>query len=888
MKMNTCILLQAFVFLFYVNNVTSVRLDLSAVHWKLTNKNGSIAVRGSVPGGVYTDLNKAGIIGDVLYGFNDVLSRWVAYDTWTYTGKFNVSAADLSTEAVNLVFDGIDTVAFVEINNTPVGSTSSMFVRYVFDVKEQMQIGENVLKITFVSPIEAANIRSQKHFAAPACVPDVYNGECHVNQLRKMQASFSWDWGPALPSVGIWKQAYIEFYNSLILRTVTTHIKKVDSHWQLRLLAYLESTKSNEILQAYFSASLQVEGGQTLVFGGDVDINTKEDKTAEVELNITISENVVRMWWPNGYGDQPLYELNVYLSNSHDVEISHKKLLIGFRTIELIEEDASIKLGNSTSAKGLTFYFKVNGYPLFMKGSNWIPANILPELGSDERIIDSLLTSARDIHTAMLRVWGGGIYESDYFYTRCDQLGILVWQDFIFACAMYPVDAEFLSNVKTEIEQTVTNLQHHPSIALWSGNNENEAALRGNWYSKPSEFNKYKQDYIKLYVDTIKPIVEALDPNRRYLISSPTNGLESEKEGYIATNPYDPHYGDTHYYNYIVDNWDYNVYPATRFASEYGFQSMPSLAVLKTATKDHKDLSLDSEFLKHRQHHPNGYVYIEQQMDKRLMLEKNDTKYFEKFLFYSQISQAMSLKVQTEYYRQSQSDWYTMGALYWQLNDVWQAPSWSGIEHGGRWKMLHYFAKTFFAPVLVSPRLLLSGDVDVYLLNDRFVPIFDSKITVEFFNWSSLVPIKTESYDAAAEALSSKKQNIEIDLWDEPNLDEIFLRFSLKSDGVPSSPYNYIFPKPLTSIKGLNVPRIQIHVTKVKRRRVDNLIEYNVDIRVDTVVLFLWLEADSVDGHFEDNGFILAQPYIRVKYTSKSNMKPQKLEKSITFQYYVN
>lgn len=193
-------------------------------------------------------------------------------------------------------------------------------------------------------------------------------------------------------------------------------------------------------------------------------------------------------------------------------------------------------------------------------------------------------------------------------------------------------------SVKAEIEHNVIRLQHHPSIAIWAGNNENEVALSGNWYQTQPQYNRYKDEYIKLYVNTIKPIVESLDPGRRYLVSSPTNGLESEAEGYIADNPYDPHYGDTHYYNYLGDNWDQNIYPRTRFASEYGFQSLPTLAAMKTATQDEKDFSIDSDYSKHRQHSPNGYTYIENQLLKHFDLDRNDTKHFEKFVFYSQVS----------------------------------------------------------------------------------------------------------------------------------------------------------------------------------------------------------------------------------------------------------
>ncbi|CAB3249285.1 unnamed protein product [Arctia plantaginis] len=868
----------------------NIQLSSNEVAWTFSNGNGSIMGHATVPGGVYSDLKNANIIGDILWDRNDVLTRWVAYDTWTYSVKFNVSAEQLNMRVCQLVFEGLDTIAFVELNDIPVGTGTNMFVRYVYDIKTVIQIGENTLKVTFISPVEAARMRSEKQFIAPECVPGEYNGECHINQLRKMQASFSWDWGPAFPSVGIWKPVYIEMYDSAIIRAITTHTNKYESTWNLKIKAYLETRLKSSEIKGTLVTSLQLEGKQTLKRWLEFNTFTRDDGTAEVDMDLPVSENLIRLWWPNGYGDQVLYNLKVQLSmESNNNEISYANVKIGFRTIELIEENASSKLGNSTSAgTGLTFYFKVNGYPIFMKGSNWIPANVLPELGEKQTdIVDKLLRDARDAHMAMLRVWGGGVYESDYFYDKCDEYGILIWQDFMFACSMYPVDIDFISSVQDEIEQNVLRLQHHPSIAIWAGNNENEVALRGNWYHTQYEFERYKKEYIKLYVDTIKPIVEDVDPGRRYLVSSPSNGLESEKEGYIALNPYDAHYGDTHYYNYMADNWDMNIFPNTRFASEYGFQSLPSLATMRTATNKSEDLSLDSVYSIHRQHSPNGYIFIKNQLQERLKLENTDANYFEKFVFYSQISQAMSIKAETEFYRQSQADWYTMGALYWQLNDIWQAPSWSSIEHGGKWKMLHYFAKSFFAPVLVSPRLRMAGDIDVYLINDRFVPINGSEIIVQLFHWNTLIPTYTKIFPASIGPLSSKLLDIKTDYWEHHKLENIFLKFSFKAPGVKYSPPNYVFPKPLKSIVGLKEPNIQFNVSNIVIKTSDRKLEYSFTFNVDTVVLFLWLETD-IEGAFQDNGIIVTEEIFNIVFVCDQYIAPQILRNSLKIQYYMH
>uniref|UniRef100_A0A2A4JXF5 beta-mannosidase n=1 Tax=Heliothis virescens TaxID=7102 RepID=A0A2A4JXF5_HELVI len=885
--------MQTFVLLCSVLTIVNTKIiDLSSsdnVSWTFVNNNRTISGNATVPGGIYTDLHSAGIIGDILFEDNDVRTRWVAHDVWSYTAMFNVSSKDLEAKVIHLVFEGLDTSGFITLNeHMPIGSFNNMFVRYVFDIKDKLQEGMNELNVSFLSPIATAAIRSNKVFTAPDCVPAVYNGECHANQMRKMQASFGWDWGPAFPSVGIWRPVYIELYNGAIIRSVTTHISKVESYWNLKLKVYLESSQNKTVVAGVLSATLQLEGKQTLKKWTQVNEMTAADGTLVVDLSMHITDNLVRLWWPNGYGEQPLYELTLqFTSDGYPDESPYKKINVGFRTVELVESDASEILGNGTAGRGLTFYFKVNDYPLFMKGSNWIPSNILPELGESKMdVVDNLLEAARDVNMAMIRVWGGGVYESDYFYDKCDQLGILIWQDFLFACSMYPTDTDFISSVEEEIEQNVLRLQHHPSIAVWAGNNENEVALRGNWYDTFSSFEKYKSEYIKLYVDTIKPIVEDLDPGRRYLVSSPSNGLESERENYIATNPYDPHYGDTHYYNYFADNWDMDVYPKTRFASEYGFQSLPSLKTMRTATNNDEDFHVHSKYSEHRQHSPNGYSNIEAQIMKRMKLDEHDPKYFEKFVFYSQISQAMAMKTETELYRQDQANWYTMGALYWQLNDVWQAPSWSGIEYGGKWKMLHYFAKSFFAPVLVSPRLYATDEIDVYLINDRFVPITDAWITVDVYNWSSAGPISTRQFSARAEPLSSKLQeNVAVNLSSYVK-EEVFIRFTLQAPGVKSPP-NYVFPVPLKSAVGLRKPNIQILVANFVTRRQHESLEFTIHIRVDTVVPFLWLETD-IDGRFEENGLIVTEPQSIVKFLCDTRVSPRVLQNSIKLQYYVN
>ena len=308
-------------------------------------------------------------------------------------------------------------------------------------------------------------------------------------------------------------------------------------------------------------------------------------------------------WFPNGVANntQHLYRLNVSLSFPGSTEVSAQSKRIGFRTIQLIQDPVK--------PQGLTFYFKVNGLPFFAKGTNWIPAHVLMEELTPE-YLRFLLTSAKRANMNMMRVWGGGVYESDLFYEIADELGIMIWQDFMFACATYPGDDNFLGSVDAEVKTQVKRLQHHPSIAIWAGNNENEIGIAG-WWPK---LEQYKVDYRKLYVNHIMKTVESLDNSRAYVSSSPSNGLESIKENYTAKNPGDTHFGDVHFYSDGAELWNYRVFPRARFVSEYGFQSYPSVSTyLRALPKENLTYPI-KDSLEHRQHHPGGTHNIENQI----------------------------------------------------------------------------------------------------------------------------------------------------------------------------------------------------------------------------------------------------------------------------------
>lgn len=850
-------------------------ISLSTAQWFVSNSNNSIVVPAQVPGGIYSDLRRNNVLKqDILFGKNDIAYRWVGNENWTYTTTFSIDHNIARSQSVKLILHGIDTIATLFLNGHEIGSTDNMFVRYKFDVKPHLKLAglPNTLIIKFFSPIKYSAKRSHQSIRnnrgkiiPPYCPSPAQRGECHVNFIRKMQASFSWDWGPAFPSVGLYKDVTIEYGSFGMIRDIMVETRRVppliSQHrettpppqiiisssirqqvkipYQNKTVPYIRappfymainddtrhlamdrsqtiditSSSTNfdgpddmqrlleenwtlkitlvaEMVQPSFGYNLRVEFNLNNALHYESEhINVVANSDGIIRLGFNLRVDTTRMrikpWWPNNAGSQTLYKLSarvmpipnptasiqppdhirlhttpdarkrrlhdgsvvsgayepmddpldvrkkplqssgsnptiallgigpqIETDSSYQIQyISEKDIYFGFRTVELIQEP--VTKGNLED--GSTFNFRINGVDLFAMGSNWIPANVLPEYSNDLEYIRYLLQSAKDANMNMLRVWGGGIYESDEFYKMADEMGIMIWHDFMFACALYPTEDDFLASVRMEVEQQVQRLQYHPSIILWAGNNENEMAIAGPWWPEVLVWSKnLRQAYAKLYVETIKPIVQILDPTRPYVESSPSNGLLSKTQpNAIARVPNDNKYGDVHHYDYLSNSFDWTNYPSTRFASEYGFQSYPSFnALTSISTPNDWKFPITSNIL-HRQHRMTGEVEMKLQIKMHFHdIEAGGADKLKNYLYISQLTQAIAIKTETEFYRRNRfidpetKLGRTMGALYWQLNDVWQAPTWSSIEYGGKWKILHYFARRFFFPIQVIPYLV--------------------------------------------------------------------------------------------------------------------------------------------------------------------------------------
>jgi beta-mannosidase len=465
--------------------------------------------------------------------------------------------------------------------------------------------------------------------------------------------------------------------------------------------------------------------------------------TNVVSLQLTVPD--VDAWYPNEYGAQPLYALSVAFTptpSAGDAPLAATLPAgswtgrIGFRTVELVQDPAP---------GGTTFYFRVNGVPVFIKGANWVPADAF-----EGRVTDATLLTAfeafTDAHFNTLRNWGGGVYQSDTFYDLADELGLLVWEEAMFACSLYPNDTSFLANVAAEIADNVQRLAAHPSVLLWAGSNENEAALAFDWYGiapTAPAFPTYVGMYASLYWDTVLPTVWSLDQSRPTLGSSPSNGNESQAAP-VHANPNMPLAGDMHFYDYTDDPWVDATFPTPRFASEFGYQSWPSLLTLAAASSEAAgDWAWLSPFMNHRQHHPDGQAQITAlwalHFDNPNRTASNATL-FGDWLWLSQASAGLAMKFEAEHYRRGRSSGsattggYTMGTLYWQANDIWEGASWSAIEYGGRWKVLQHLATRFYADVLVSPALI-NNSVLVSVVTD-VADVANATLLVRMWAWT--------------------------------------------------------------------------------------------------------------------------------------------------------
>ena len=634
-------------------------IDLSGT-WSLTSTDGAHAAPMPVPGDVHSALLSAGLIADPYAGRNERQVQWVAQKDWAIERSFELAPEMLEGDWY-LDIASIDTVASVYVNGMLVLDTDNCFRRYRPDVTEALKAGENRLKVLIRSSIAAGAARQAEQ---PFFVP-WHSGNSPIpngNMLRKPQCHFGWDWNIAIAPLGIYGEIALRKLEVARVEHVTTRqFHHADGAVDLYVTVTFHAEEPG-ILPVHFSL-----GEERVRF--DVGVNAGE----------TLLTHMFRianpaLWWPAGHGEQAIYLVRV--------ETSGETVLrrIGLRQVELVTDE---------DEAGSRFALKVNGRGIFCRGANWIPADALPSRITPAGVRD-LLQSAVDANMNMIRVWGGGSYEPDWFYDLCDELGLMVWQDFMFACNLYPSTVDFLDNVAAEVDYQVRRLASHPSIVLWCGDNELVGALT--WFeASRANRDRYLVSYDRLN-RTIELAMKKAAHGAIWWPSSPASGYLDFGDAWHADGS-----GDMHYWSVWHENKSFDDYRAVRprFCSEFGFQSYTSMPVMRTFAEP-TDMNIASPVMESHQKNAGGNERIAGTMFRYFRFPKD----FASFVYLSQIQQGLAIRTAVDYWRSLKP--HCMGTLYWQLNDTWPVASWSSLDYGGSWKAMHYMARRFFQPVAVA------------------------------------------------------------------------------------------------------------------------------------------------------------------------------------------
>ncbi len=598
------------------------------------------------------------MIEDPFYGDNENKIQWIEKEDWDYENTFSVSEKELQKEFVELCFDGLDTYAEVSLNGNKILETANMFRSYRVEVKKYLLKGKNILNVHFHSTVKKTIDAAAKISYTLPCEERVF--------ARKAQCQFGWDFGPRMVGCGIWKDVKLLSYNSA--RILQSHIYTKDLNDSVATIACRVDIYSP--VKGDYNLFLSCEGEKLVA-----DTKTLLDAGMNsVELIYKIKHP--KLWWCNGLGEQNLY--NFTLTLRKNVDLDKKQTQFGVRKIEWVKEK---------SGSGNSFYFKLNGIPVFMKGANYIPQNIIHPHSEDKKN-EELLTACKNTGMNMLRVWGGGVYETDNFYSECDKKGILIWQDLMFACAMYPGDTGFIRNVKLEVVENITRIANHPCLTLVCGNNENDEGWKNWGWQKQYHYNsidsaKIASDYFKMFHLVIPPELNKIDPRIPYHISSPMYGW-GRAESFLS--------GDSHYWGVWWGKEPFEMYrkKTGRFVSEYGMQALPEKNYLNTFC-DAKDLNSPS--LKAHQKHKTGFETISHYME--MYYGKTDS--LDRYIYLSQLLQRDALKIAIENHRTSRP--YCMGTLFWQLNDCWPGITWSVMDQGHHPKAAMYALKDLYSTV---------------------------------------------------------------------------------------------------------------------------------------------------------------------------------------------
>jgi len=801
--------------------------------WSLKQVRGNNWYPATVPGVVQLDLMNNGIIEDPFFRLNERGIQWVDKEDWEYKTNLDVSAEIFAKENIELDFKGLDTYADVFLNDSCILKTNNMFREWRVDVKSLLKREGNELRVYFHSPIkvdipkfdalkyplEAGNDQSENG--------GVFNKKVSVF-ARKAGYHYGWDWGPRIVTSGIWRPVYLVGWNNAridnvhyIQQSVTS--RKAEIKTRTEIIAdkagTVQLTIRAEGIRNNWNKMVEVQKGKNII-----------------ELDLTV--NNPTLWWSNGLGKPHLYPFTASLSMNGKL-MDTKTDNIGIRSLKVVYEK---------DADGHTFHFELNGVKVFAKGANYIPQdNFLPRV-TDEQYEKTIL-DAVNANMNMLRIWGGGIYENKIFYDLCDKYGIMVWQDFMFACSTYPMTPDLLENIRQEAIDNVIRLRNHPSIAIWCGNNENHTAWF-NWgwmkkYEKLGVLDEMRKDYKDVFHKVLPEVVSEYDPTAFYWPSSPYAGnpdAKAETGQRIWNADGDAHYWGVWHARDSIAN--YNIIKA-RFFSEYGFQSFPEYQSVLKYAPEKRDHDIYSDVMMAHQRggsHANGLI------EWYLLNEYRKPKDFPNFLYMGQLLQGDAIKTAIEAHRRDMP--YCMGTLFWQHNDCWPVASWSSRDYYGRWKAQHYFTKKAFADILVSP-INEEEILKVYIVSDRLKPT-KGTLYVGIMDLMGNTVYQTESR-VSLPANSSKvhfKAPVE-ELLKGKKKNEVVVRAIFHEETKAPSTYanNYF----LSRYKDIEFPKAVIETSSVK-----NETGFEVTVKSNTFARGVFLSIEGIDNFFSDNYFDLS------------------------------
>jgi len=791
------------------NGKTVMRIDSG---WQFHEAGKTDWHNATVPGCVHTDLLANKLIEDPFYRDNEKKQQWIGKTDWEYRTTFPVTAQTLAHENVELVFEGLDTYAEVFLNEQLVLKADNMFRTWRLDVKSKLKAGDNTLRILFRSPInEILPVMAKLDYKLPASNDQ---GEKTSPFTRKAPYQYGWDWGPRFVTSGIWKPVSIQAWDQARVDDVQIVLNKI--------------APDTAVVTANVEVEASAAGPATIVLENVTDNTvtgkqqvTLKNGTNKVSFDFTVPHP--KLWWPNGLGAQPLYSFRA------------RSLINGKVTDERFTRTGlrSLELRQQRDEAGQSFMFVINGVPVFAKGGNWIPADSFPTRITKDKY-RFLVKSAHDSNMNMLRVWGGGIYESDEFYELCDEMGIMVWQDFMFACSMYPGNQEFLDSVRAEAIDNVKRLRNHPSIVLWAGNNEVETAWM-NWGWRQSLPASLWDDYKKIFLGVLQEVTAQFDPTRPYWPSSPHGGLADDPDSLRS--------GDNHFWRVWHAAEPFSDYEkqTPRFMSEYGFQSFPNIETVKYYTLP-AERDIESPIMLAHQRHPRGNQLVREYM----LRDYKQPKDFESFLYVSQVLQAEGIRIGAEHLRRIMP--HNMGSLYWQIDDCWPVASWSSIDYFGRWKALQYYSRRFYNDLLISPSVQ-NGYLKTFVVSDRTKAVpakvrvtlmdFDGKVLKNFLEDVTVAPLTSKSYfDVRVD-----------DLLKGTDQKNVVVYCELVVDGKVVSDHDYFFA-PFKDL-AFSKPAIVSEVLPIRGG-------YSVKVSSDKFAKAVYLAVPEHDGFFSDNFFNLA------------------------------